>query len=146
MNVFKLSGLIILLLSFLCVGLYYSGEVDYLAIKRRLTIEVNGTVVQGEVLQGRTTAIVTTRAVGKEHSYKLFFAGDTDMTGNMGFVVDCHRWVAPHFPFLLETRHHPPCKSLQEDGPEPGGWPLMNRGNSMLFITKEGSTVKVNWR
>jgi len=100
---------------FLWVYLYYSGEVDYLAIKRGLTIEVNGTVVRGEVLEGRMTAIVTTRDGGKEHSYKLFFAGDTDMTGNMGFVADCHRWVSPHFPFLLETRHYPRCKSLRVD-------------------------------
>ena len=73
----------------------------------------------------------------------MFFAGDTDSTGNMGFVVDCHEWVAPHLPFLLETRSYPPCNMLPEDGPKPWGWPLIDKGNSMQFVTKDQATIGI---
>ena len=142
----KLAVLVFLLLAFSWAYVFLSGKAGYLVLNRRVTIEVNGELVQGEMLEGRATGIVTRRDVGKEHSYKLFFAGDTDMTGDMGFVVDCHQWVAPHLPFLLETRHYPPCNMLQEDGPKPWGWPLIKKGNSMQFITKDQTTIWVNRR
>jgi hypothetical protein len=137
------TAVIFLLLSFSWAYLSFSGKAGYLVLDRRATVEVNSALVRGEVLEGRGTAIVTRRDVGKEHSYQLLFAGDTDMAGNIGFVVDCHKWVAPRLPFLVETRHYPPCDVLREDGPEPWGWPLINKGDSMQFITKDGSTMRI---
>ena len=87
----------------------------------------------------RGRAIVTTLQGGKEHSYQLLFAGDTDFTGNMGNVVDCHEWVAPRFPVLIETRDYPPC--VTREGPESKGWPLIDRPNGMQFVTKDDQTI-----
>jgi hypothetical protein len=95
--------------------------------------------VQGEILGNRFSAIVTIRDVGKKHSYQLSYAGDVDMTGDMGFVVDCRQWVAPHFPLLLQTRNYPPCKRLPEDE----YWSLLSRGHSMQFVTEDHSTISV---
>jgi hypothetical protein len=61
------------------------------------------------------------------------------MTGDMGFVVDCRQWVAPHFPMLLQTRNYPPCKRLPEDK----YWSLMSRGRSMQFVAADHSTISV---
>ena len=78
---------------------------------------------------------------GEEHSYRLLFAGDTDFTGNMGTIFDCHEWVAPHLPVLLKSRNYPPCDARPEDGFEFSGWPLLNRGSRMEFVTKDGQTI-----
>jgi len=61
------------------------------------------------------------------------------MTGDMGFVVDCRQWVAPHFPLLLQTRNYPPCKRLPEDEYRS----LFSRRHSMQFVTKDHSTISV---
>lgn len=124
------------------VWLFVSGRVAYLILDRRLTIEVNGTPVKGEVLRNRFTAIVTRRDAGKKHSYQLSFEGDTDFTGDMGQVVDCREWVAPKWPLLIETRDYPPCKHPVY-GPTYRRWPLMSRENSMQFVTKDQSTISV---
>jgi len=142
----KLAFLIFLVCSLSWAYLFCSGKVGYLVLNRRVTIEVNGAPVQGEMLEGRATAIVTRRDAGKEHSYRLFFAGDTDTTGDIGFVVDCHRWLAPHSSFLLETRRYPPCDARLEDGFKPWGWPLIDKSNSMLFVTNDRSTIRINRR
>ena len=131
------------MISFAAAWLGFSGRVGYLALNRRLTIEVNGVPVRGEILLNRVTAIVTRRDVGKNHSYLLSFEGDIDSTGDMGSVVDCHEWVAPHLPFLLETRSYPPCKRLPEDGPALRRWPLIGRGNSMQLVTRDHSTIGI---
>ena len=125
------------------VWLFVSCKVACLTLDKRLAIEVNGTPVKGEVLGNRFTAVVTRRDAGKKHSYQLFFEGDTDFTGDMGQVVDCHEWVAPHLPFLFETRDYPPCKRRQEDGPTYKRWLLISRGKSMQFVTKDHSTLSV---
>jgi hypothetical protein len=120
-----------------------SGRIAYLTLDRRLKVEINGVRVDGEILSNRTDAIVTRRDAGKSHSYQLFFEGDIDSNGDTGTVVDCHEWVAPHFPLLLETRTYPPCKHLLDDGPVLRRWPLVVRGNSMQFVLKDNSTVSV---
>jgi hypothetical protein len=145
MRRFALVVVILLALTFLTAYLFLSGRAVLLILNKHIRIEVNGAVVRGEMLEGKLSAIVTIREAGKEHSYELISAGDTDMTGDMGSVVDCHGWVAPHSPFLVTTRHFPPCEILQEDGPEAFGWPLISKGNHMEFLTKDRTTVKI-WR
>jgi hypothetical protein len=119
------------------------GRVSYFTLSRRSMIEVNGTPVPGEILRNQFSAIVTRRDAGKKHSYFLSFEGDVDSTGDMGSVVDCHEWVAPHLPILLETRTYPPCGRLPEDGPAGQRWSLTLRGHSMQFVAKDHSTISV---
>jgi len=95
--------------------------------------------VEGELLGNRFSAIVTIRDMGKKHSYQLLYAGDVDKTGDMGQVVDCRQWVAPHFPLLLQTRNYPPCKRLPEDEYVS----LLSRRHSMQFVTKDHSTISI---
>jgi hypothetical protein len=140
---FVLSALMVLLTVFAAAWLDWSGRVTYLALDRRLSIEINGVTVEGEIYSNRVTAILTRRDTGKEHSYQLLFEGDIDSTGDMGSVIDCREWVAPHLPFILKTRGYPPCKRTQADDLPHGRWPLIHRGNSMQFVTKDGSTVSV---
>jgi hypothetical protein len=140
---FLLSALTIIVVASTVAWLFFLGRVAYLSLDRRLTIEVNGTPVQGSVLRNRITAIVTRRDADNKHSYELFFEGDTDFTGVMGSVVDCHEWVAPDAPLLLETRSYPPCWRMPEDETVLRRWPLIRRGNSMQFITKDHATISV---
>lgn len=123
--------------------LYLSGRTSFLVLNSRARIEVKGALVQGELLEGRAAAIVTIREAGKKHSYLLFFEGDSDFTGDMGFVVDCGQWVAPHLPFLLVTRNYPPCRRVFDGASDPGRWPLIDKGKSMQFVLKDQSTVTI---
>src|SRR5690349_9943503 len=116
----KTERLVVALLAFLfvviaCVYLRSSGAVALLTLNRSAIIEVNGGPVPGEMLEGRVTAIVTRRDRIRSHSYRLFFEGDTDTTGDTGWVIDCHAWVAPRLPFLLEVGDYPPCNILSVD-------------------------------
>jgi hypothetical protein len=138
-----LSALTVLVIA-LAIGwlaLSRSGRLAYFTLDRRLRIEVNGVPVEGEILDNRASAIVTIRDADKKHSYQLYYSGDVDFTGDMGFVVDCHEWVAPHFPFLLHTRSYPPCTRRFATGVR--RWPLILRGHSMQFVTKDHSTISV---
>lgn len=121
-----------------------SGKVACLALDRRWTIEVNGTPVAGEILSNRVTAIVTRRDKGRQRSYRLFFEGDTDRTGDMGFVVDCGSWVAPHLPLLPQTRHYPPCERSFGGVSDPGRWPLIDKGKSMQFVLKDQTIITIS--
>ena len=136
---FLLAALTVFLIALAIGWLALPSRVAYFTLDKRLRIELNGVPVQGEILGNRFSAIVTIRDVGKKHSYQLFYAGDVDMTGDMGFVVDCRQWVAPHFPLLLQTRNYPPCKRLPEDE----YWSLLSRGHSMQFVTKDHSTISI---
>jgi hypothetical protein len=138
-----LPSAVVLLIASAFAWLGFSSRVAYLTLDRHLKIEVNGVRVDGEVLRNRVTAVVTRRDAGQKHSYQLFFEGDIDSTGDTGSVIDCHEWVAPRFPFLLETRSYPPCKHLPDDRPGLRRWPVIVRGNSMQFVTKDNSTVSV---
>src|SRR5271169_2925907 len=89
---------VFLVLMLVWAWLLFSGRASYFILSRGATFTVNGVPVPGHLLRGRATAIVTTREAGKEHSYQVRFAGDTDFTGNMGNVIDCHEWVAPRLP------------------------------------------------
>jgi hypothetical protein len=140
---FLLGSLAVLVIAFTVAWLSLSGRVQCLTLNRHLAVEVNGLPVAGEILEGKFTAIVTRRDAGKKHSYQLFFEGDVDSTGDMGSVVDCHEWVAPHLPFLPLTKNYPPCKHLPEDGPALQGRRLILRGNAMQFATKDQSTISV---
>lgn len=133
----------VLVVAFAVTWPLLSGRVAYLTLDRRLKVEINRVPVDGEILSNRNAAIVTRRDAGKRHSYQLFFEGDMDSTGDTGTVVDCHEWVAPHFPLLLETRTYPPCKRLPDDGPVLRRWRLVIRRNSMQFVLKDNSTISV---
>jgi|GEM_PF-7020148 len=136
---FLLAALTVFLIALAIGWLVLSSRVTYFTLDKRLRIELNGAPVEGEILGNRFSAIVTIRDAGKKHSYRLFYAGDVDMTGDMGFVVDCRQWVAPHFPLLLQTRNYPPCKRLPEDEYRS----LFSRRHSMQFVTKDHSTISV---
>ena len=123
---------------------YVSGQVLLLSSDIHAKIELNGALVPGEILVGRTTAVVTVRETGKRHSYQLFFAGDTDLAGNMGFVVDCGAWVAPHLPVLPETRNYSPCRMALHEASHAELWPLINKGSSMQFTLQDNSTVAIS--
>lgn len=137
------GALALLLLAVALVYLHFSGRLAFLTLNRRATIELNGAPVQGELLEGRRTAVVTTRDPGKIHSYQLFFEGDTDSTGDTGFVLDCNQWVAPHLPLLPETQGYPPCKNLLGNGFQTRRWRLIEKGNSMQFVLKDHSTITI---
>jgi hypothetical protein len=126
-------------LEYLCL----LGRTSFLVLNSRATIGVNGALAQGELLEGHTAAIVTIREAGKKHSYALFFEGDTDFTGDMGFVVDCGQWVAPHLPLLLVTRNYPPCRRVFGGASDPGRWPLIDKGKSVQFALKDQSTITI---
>jgi hypothetical protein len=136
---FLLSALAVFLIALAIGWLAVPSRVAYFTLDKRLRIEVNGVPVEGELLGNRFSAIVTIRDAGKKHSYQLFYAGDVDMTGDMGFVVDCRQWVAPHFSLLLQTRNYPPCNRLPGDEYRS----LMRRAHSMQFITNDRSTISV---
>lgn len=120
---------------------YFSGRVLLLRADTHTKIEVNGALVPGEMLVGRATAIITTRE-GRHHSYQLFFEGDTDSTGDMGFVVDCGTWVAPLLPILPETRGYPPCGKANAL-PDAWRWRLIDKGQSMQFNLEDHSVVAI---
>ena len=139
MRLLSLTATAFLVLSILCIWLVRSRRVSYFVLNRNAVITVNGTRVPGRVLDGKSTVIVTTEMAGKEHSYELRFEEDTDFTGNMGNVVDCHEWSAPRLRVLIETRDYPPC--MRQEHSESKGWPLINSANGMEFITADGQTV-----
>jgi len=123
---------------------YFSGRLLFFKLDAHGKIAVNGVPVRGEMLLGHATAVVTTRQAGKHHSYQLFFAGDTDFRGNMGFVVDCGAWVAPHLPILPETRNYPPCRKALHDVSDAERWPLINKGASMQFTLQDNSIIAIS--
>jgi hypothetical protein len=143
----------IALLAILCVAapvavawMVRSGKIAFLSSARHWTIQVNGTPVPGEILSNKFTAIVTRRDEGKHHSYQLFFEGDTDFTGDMGFVVDCGQWVAPQLPLLIETSHYPSCERRRLRGgvSDTGPWPLTNKGQSLQFVLKDQTIITIS--
>lgn len=140
------AALVALSLLAACGFLRFYNAVALLTRNRSATIEVNGAPVQGEILDGRLTAIVTRRDAGKAHSYRLFFERDTDSRGDTGFVIDCHAWVAPHLPFLLEVPNYPPCNILSEDVYKDRRWPLVRRGQFIEFLTDGLSNVRIGER
>jgi hypothetical protein len=147
----KRKGLLVIALVVLsilaaCVFLRSYRAIALLTRNRHATIEVNNALVQGEILEGSLTAIVTRRDPGKVHSYRLFFEGDTDSTGDTGFVIDCHAWVAPRLPFLLEVPSYPPCNILSEDVYKDRRWPLFRRGYFVEFVTSDRSTIRIGQR
>ena len=120
--------------------------VVFLTRNSKVTIEVNGSPVNGEMLEGQLAAIVTTRVPGKAHSYRIFFEGDTDFNGDTGFVIDCHTWVAPDFPLLLEAADYPPCNILSEDVYKDRRWPVFRRQHSLEFAASGGATIRIRER
>jgi hypothetical protein len=138
----------LVVLSILGAGAFlrFYNAVSYLTRNRSATIQVNGKPVDGDVMEGRLTAIVTRRDAGKVHSYQIFFEGDTDANGDTGFVIDCHAWVAPRSPFLLEAANYPPCNMLSEDVYKDRRWPLFRRGQFIEFLTNDLSIIKIGER
>jgi hypothetical protein len=145
----KRKGLIVAALAVLsifaaCVFLRSTNAGAFLVRNRKATVEVNGNLVQGEILDGRLSAIVTRRDAGKAHSYRLFFEGDTDSNRNTGWVIDCHAWVAPRLPVLLETANYPPCNILSDDVYKDRRWPLFRRGRFIEFVADDLSTIRIS--
>jgi hypothetical protein len=61
-------------------------------------------------------------------------------------VIDCHAWVAPRLPFLLEAANYPPCNILSEDVYKDRCWTLFRRGQSIEFMTDDLSTIRIGKR
>lgn len=131
---------LIILLSAYCIE---SGRAVLLNADTHAKITVNGAPVSGEVFLAHTTGIVSVGESSNRHSFRLYFAGDTDSTGNMGFVVDCGAWVAPRLPVLLETHEYPPCGKAQHDAMT-GNWPLIDKGLVMQFVLQDHSIVAIS--
>lgn len=129
-----------------CLVLRSTNAVAFLVRDRKATVEVDGRLVQGEILDGRRSAIVTRRDDGKAHSYRLFFEADTDSNRDTGWVIDCHAWVAPRFPILLEAANYPPCNILSDDVYKDRRWPLFRRGRFIEFVADDLSTIRINLR
>jgi hypothetical protein len=139
-------ALVVLTVIATCAFLHSYHAVALLTRNKSTTIEVNGARVQGEILDGRLTAIVTRRDPGKVHSYRLFFKGDVDPNGETGFVIDCHALVAPRLPFLLEVANYPPCNILSEDVYKDRRRTLFRRGQFIEFGTDGFSTIRIGER
>ena len=139
-----LVGFAIALLPLFLGYLYLSHRIDFLVLDTSATINKNDANVQGEMLRSHGAAVVTTREAGKSHSYMLFFAGDTDFTGDMGDVVDCGSWVAPHLPILLEAHSYPPCGNPVEHWSPVKRIPLIDKGKSMLSALPDLSTIRIS--
>lgn len=139
-----LVGVAIALLSLFLGYLYFSHRIDFLVLDTRATIKKNHVSVGGEMLRGHGTAVVTTREGGKSHSYMLIFETDIDFTGDMGDVLDCRPWVAPHLPILLETRSYPPCANAIEHSSRGKRISLIYKGKSMLFVLPDQSTIRIS--
>jgi len=84
--------------------------------------------------------------LGKRISIDYCFEGDTDSNGDTGLVIDCHAWVAPHLPFLLEVANYPPRNILSEDVYKDRRWPLFRRGPFIEFLTDDLSTIQIGKR
>ena len=141
---FALAAIILIAVALAVAWMVRSGKVAFLSLDRHSTIRVNGMPVPGEILGNKFTAIVIRREGVKQHSYQLFFEGDTDSTGDMGFIVDCGQWVAPHLPLLSETSNYPPCKKLFGYLSDTGRWPLIDKGKSMQFVLKDQTTITIS--
>jgi len=116
---------------------YISGKFDLLHRTRDKKVVIHGSAIQADVLVGRSSALVTRRDNGQEHSYLLLYAGDVDQTGDMGYVLDCHNWVAPRMPVLIETEGYPNCTSEHYV-------PIIARGLSEEFVDVNGDTLVVS--
>jgi hypothetical protein len=138
------AAIIIIAVALAVVWMVGSGKIAFLSLDRHSTIRVDGTPVPGEILSNKFRAIVTRRDERQQHSYRLIFEGDTDFSGDMGFVVDCGQWVAPHLPYLPETSNYPPCKRLFGDVSDTGRWPLIDKGKSMQFVLKDKTTITIS--
>jgi len=106
-------------------------------------VAVNGVPVDGEMLAGRTFAVVTRRDPGKEHSYLMFFEGDVDATADTGRVIDCRTWIAPRLPILIETRSYPKCQDRLYDTTHNPRMALTAKGGVTQFRTMQGDVISM---
>jgi hypothetical protein len=138
--------ILLVLVSVLLISLRLLHFKGRLFLKRAVTIEVNGLPVQGEMLDGLVSGIVTRRDVGKEHSYRLLYEGDIDQVGDIGSVIDCHDWIAPRLPFLIATSDYPSCNLLTENRANSPRWPLFLKGGAEQFVTANGEVITIRRR
>ncbi len=139
-------GLFVLVVAGSCCA-YFWNDFAVLHLNRRATIEVNGQPVSGGILEGRAyTAIVTRRDPGKQRSYLLSYAGDVDMTGNIGSVSECLNWVAPRSPVLIITEKYPHCEVSPEDASAAWRWTLRDSAKGQQFVTKSGDVITIRRR
>jgi len=124
-------------------SLYLNGKLDFLLRLRRITVEVNGVAVDGDVYGHRFVSVVTRRDPGKQHSYLLSSAGDIDPAGNLGSVTDCHDWVAPRLPLLIQTRSYPPCLVRPDEAKRRWIWTLTPYPHGVKFVTPEHETIVI---
>lgn len=118
---------------------YISGKFDLLCQTRHKKVIINGSVIPADVLVGRSSALLTVRDSGREHSYLLLYAGDVDPKGDIGHVLDCRGWVASRTPILIETRGYPNCTSASFVS-------IIARGISEEFVVANGDIVAVSVR
>jgi hypothetical protein len=126
--------------------LYLTGRFDLLHRKPLWTVEVNGAVVDGEVLAGRASALATRRDKGREHSYLLLYAGDVDQKGDVGQVIDCQNWVAPRLPILIATSDYPNCKLRHEQNADSWRMSLTIKDASEQFVTADRDVISIRQR
>ena len=142
-NKFLLTSVFGVMLSvFLVAYFWHSGRLSYLVLHRHSIIELNGSPVPGDLLEGPATTLLTIRTTGKEHSYLLLFEGDTDRNGDMGSVRDCASWLAPRVPFLPRTKGYPPWESFSGNTPQ-SRWPVLDKGRSMEFTLRDLSRIDI---
>ena len=139
----KLLSLILgLLVLFTFIGGLYSHLSGKLLYRdRNLLIEVNGTQVDGDVLDYKFLAVVTRRDAGKNHSYVIAYAGDLDMEGNIGTVFDCQDWVAPRIWILpITAKTFRSCRIIPRQPNRCWGLCLAKE-DAAQFSTSEGDTI-----
>ena len=138
-----LIGFTMCLLTSIAFYLHLTGRFGLLRRTPQWKVEVNGAVVDGDVLVGRAFAVVTRRDKGKEHSYALFYE---DQTGDMGRVIDCREWIAPRLPILIETRTYPICKVRSHDMSKGSHLPLTAKNGAPQFPTADGDVIAIRQR
>jgi hypothetical protein len=143
MRRFAVIAATICLLAVAAFYFYLTGRIDLLHRRPHWTVEVNGAAIDGEVLAGRVSAVVTRRDKGKEHSYLLFYAGDVDQTGDIGQVIDCQNWIAPNLPILIETGGYPKCKVQPKDNASSWRMSLTTKDASEQFVTTDRNVISI---
>lgn len=127
----------------ICIAAYahISGRFIVLLRAGHCTVEVNGAAIDGDVLAGRRTTLVTRRDKDKAHSYLLLYEGDVDRTGDIGKVIDCGQWVAPRLPILIQTSSYPKCEG--QSGTAASRVSLTFKGTAERFTTAEQDVISI---
>jgi hypothetical protein len=130
----------------LAVWFHFADKFGYVMLHRPAEIYVDGQRVGGDYLGARASALLTIRKPGPRRTYMLGFAGDIDMTGNIGSARLCYGWIAPRLPVLFIVGHYPSCPQAPNMGhrrscADSG---IYEKGNGGLqFTAEDGSHIVV---